>query len=100
MDLLIILTLVVVVAIIRRDIKYVTYTLGAAEIFCELIHYIGDGISFINLNSFIDKYIPNSLFEIVDKYTGGIIEIILDWLLVILFAMFLYYVIRYIIKKK
>lgn len=100
MDLVIIIILIVGVVVLYKDIKFVTYLIGILEIFFRLIHYIGDNIPLININPFINKYIPSSLFSIITKYTNGVICDILSWLLVIVFIMFLVYLIKYLIKKK
>lgn len=100
MDLIIIILLIVGVVVIYKDVKFVTYLIGILEIFFRLIHYIGDNITFINLNPFVNKYIPYSLFSIIEKYTSGVVSAIISWLLVAVFIMFLVYLVKYLIKKK
>lgn len=100
MDLIIIIILIVGVIILYKDIKFVTYLIGILEIFFRLIHYIGDNIPILQINPFINKYIPSSLFSVISKYTQGPVEIIISWLLVAVFVMFLIYLIKYLIKKK
>lgn len=100
MDLIIIILLIVGVVIIYKDVKFVTYLIGILEIFFRLMHYIGDNIKFINLNPFINKYIPSSLFSIIEKYTSGVVCAIISWLLVAVLIMFLVYLVKYLIKKK
>ena len=100
MDLIIIILLILGVVIIYKDVKFVTYLIGILEIFFRLMHYIGDNIKFINLNPFINKYIPSSLFSIIEKYTSGVVCTIISWLLVAVLIMFLVYLVKYLIKKK
>ena len=100
MDLIIILILFVGVIVWRRDIKFLVYLLGVLEIFFRLIHYIGDHIKFIDINSFVNKYIPTSVFSVFNKYTTGIVYDFICWTLVIGFCMFLYYLVCYLINKK
>lgn len=100
MDLIIIILLIVGVVIIYKDVKFVTYLIGILEIFFRLMHYIGDNIKFINLNPFINKYIPSSLFSIIEKYTSEVVCTIISWLLVAVLIMFLVYLVKYLIKKK
>ena len=100
MELIIILILIGVVIFFRRDYHFVVYLLGILEILFRLVHYIGDHLTFININPFINKYIPTSLFDIVGKYTSGIIEVIICWVLVAAFVLFLVYLIKYLIKGK
>ena len=100
MDLLIIVLLIIAVVVLCRDAKFVFYLLGALEIFFELAHYIGDHFTLVNINTFINKYIPSSLFSVVGKYTTGVVYEIISWLLVIVFIIFLVYLIKYLIKIK
>ncbi len=100
MDLVLVLIILAVVIFWRKDFKFCVYSLGILEIFFRLIHFLGDHIKFININGFINKYIPESLFSIIDKYTSGIVCDIISWILVFCFCAFLYYLVRYIIKKK
>ena len=100
MDLIILILLIIAVVVAYRDFKFVTYLIGILEIFFRLIHYIGDNLSLININPFVNKYILSSLFSIIGKYTTGIVYDILSWILVGVFAAFLFYLVKYLIKKK
>lgn len=100
MELIIILVLIGIVVFVHRDYHFVIYLLGVLEILFRLLHYIGDHLTFIKLNPFINKYIPTSLFDLVSKYTSGIIEIIISWVLVVAFILLLVYLIKYLFKIK
>jgi len=100
MDLIIFIILIVLVIGFFRDIKFVVYLIGILEIFFRILHYLGDNIVFININSFINNYFPDSIFSIIDKYTVGIVNYALTWVLVICFIMFLGYLIKYFFKMK
>lgn len=100
MDLIIFLILLAVVIVFYRDIKFVAYLVGILEILFRLLHYLGDNLPVINMNFFVDKYIPTSVFSIFDKYVTGIVGDIINWTLVLLFVMFVSYLIKYFIKKK
>ncbi len=100
MDLAVLLILVILVVILFKDIKFLVYLIGIIEIFFRIVHYIGDHLGIGELNSLINNYLPSSIFNIIDKYSSGIIYDILSWVLVGAFIAFLYYLIRYFIKKK
>lgn len=100
MDLIVILIIIAIIVFWRRDVKFLVYALGILEIFFRLIHHIGDKLSIIDLNAFVDKYIPTSLFSICKVYTTGIVYEILSWSLIITFCAFLYYLTLYLIRKK
>ena len=100
MDLIIVLLIFVAIIIIRRDIKFLVYCLGAIEIFFRLVHYVGDNYQFLKINHFVNKYIPDSIFSIFSKYTTGIVYDVISFILVIGFIILIYYMIKYLINKK
>ena len=100
MDLIILLVLIVVIILVYKDVKFLVYLLGTIEVFLRLIHHIGDKLKVSAINSFLDKYIPESTFALFGKYTNGIIYEIISWALILAFCVFLFYLIKYIIKKK
>lgn len=100
MDLIIILILVAIVVMVRRDVKFLVYLLGILEVFFRLVHYIGDKLTIIDINTFVNKYIPTSIFSVFDKYTTGIVYDFICWILVVGFGTFLYYLVSYLINKR
>ena len=83
MDLVIILVIIALVVILRRDLKSFIYSLGALEIFFRVIHFIGDHLGIIKLNEFINNYIPDSIKTVLEQYSDGLLESILVWIFVI-----------------
>ena len=100
MDLALIIILIVIVVAVYRDFKMFIYLIGVLEIFFRLIHYIGDKLKLISINPLVDRYIPQSLFAIADKYTNGIIYDFISWIIVIGLIIFLVYLIKYLINRK
>ena len=100
-----IILIVLVVAIIAvglffRDFKSVVYFLGIIEIFFRLVHRIAELINLAGFQSFVNEYIPSSLEAVINNYSSGILNIILTWILILLFAYFEWYLINYWIQKK
>lgn len=100
MDLVILILLIIAIVVAYKDVKFVVYLVGILEIFFRLIHYIGDNLPLININPFVNRYIPVSIFSVIGKYTNGIVYDIFSWVLVATFVMFLFYLVKYLIKKK
>lgn len=100
MDLAIVVILIIVVILVFKDIKWVTYLLGIVEIFLRIVHWIGDNLQVPDLNRFINNYLPDSLFSMIGQYVSGTLEIILDWILLGFFIFFLIYLVRYFFNKK
>ena len=99
MDLIILLVLIVAIAFFFKDYKNVVYFLGIVEILFRIIHFIGDHLKIIELNQFINKYIPSSLFTRLGKYADGLLYEILMWILLICFVSLEVYLVKYFFKR-
>ena len=99
MDLIILLILIVVIAFFFRDYKNVVYFLGIVEIFFRILHFIGDHLKIVELNKFINDYIPTSLFSMLGKYANGLLYEILMWLLLACFISLEVYLVKYFFKR-
>ena len=97
MDLAILVVLIVIVIILFRDIKWIAYLIGILEMLFRLLHYIGDNLGVVELNNLIDAYLPTSTFDIIARYTTGVVYIVLAWIIVAFLCMFLYHNICYFI---
>lgn len=100
MELAVLIILVVAVACLYKDVKWIAYLIGIVEIFLRLIHHIGDKLGVIGINSLINQYIPNSIFSILKNNSSGIIYDLLSWVIIGFLVLFLYYLIKYFLKKK
>jgi len=100
MELAILLILIVAVACLYRDVRWIAYLIGIVETFLRVIHMIGDKLGVVELNSFINHYLPTSIFSIIGKYSSGIIYDLLSWVAIGFLVLFIYYLVRYFIKKK
>lgn len=100
MDLAVLIILIVVVVILLKDIKWVTYLIGILEIFLRLVHYIGDKLGISEINDFINRIFPTSLFGLLSNYTSGIVYEIFSWILVVFLVWFLIYLLNYLFKGK
>ena len=98
--LIILVITIIIVALFFKDFKSVVYFLGIIEIFLRLIHKISSLLKIDTFTEFINKYIPSSLEGIINTYSSGILNIVLIWILVLLFIFFEWYLINYWLKKK
>ena len=100
MDLIVLIVVILLIVVWKRNFKSFIYFLGMIEILFRILSYINEHINFKVLNDFINKYIPSSIFNILAKYSNGLLYTILSWLLVLCFIIFEYYIIRVFIKRK
>lgn len=102
MDLILVILVVaiVIVALFFKDFKSVVYFLGIVEIFLRLVHRIALLIKVDSFSNFSNKYIPGSLENVINTYSSGILNVVLVWLLILLFVFFEWYLINFWLGKK
>ena len=56
----------------------------------------------IELSNLINKYIPSSVLDLLSHYVGteGILYLIIMWAIFILYCIFVFYVIRILVRRK
>lgn len=100
MDLMVIVALLALTVIFFRDFKSFIYCLGIIEIFLRILTFIKVNIGIKEVSKIIGKYIPESIINIIEKYSTGLLQTILVWLFLISMICFLVYLIRYFFKRK
>lgn len=100
MELIVIVALLALTVIFFRDFKSFIYTLGIIEIFLRILAFIKNNIGFKEVSKIIGKYIPESIINVIEKYSTGILQTILVWLFLISMICFLIYLIKYFFKGK
>ena len=100
MELILLFVILVLVIIFFRNAKSLIYTLGIIEIFLHLVSFVKYHIGTNELSDFLIKNIPNSILDILDKYSTGILYDILCWCFAGCMAWFLGYLVKYLFKKK
>ena len=93
--------LILVIMFFRRFSSFVFF-MAIVEIFLRILTFIKKNISLKDVSNIIDKYIPESIFSIIDNYTSQIptLCIILKWCFVVIMAIFLGYIVKIFISKK
>ena len=99
-DLIILIVLMVVVIITYKKFHSFVFFMAIVDILLRVLTFIKDNIGLKDVSKLIGKYVPSSIFGIIDKYTKGSICIILKWAFVVIICFFLYYIIKIFIKKR
>ena len=102
LDLIIIIAVIVIACFFLRGFKRIVYFICAFDILLRVLNAIASfyGKYLGNFASFVAKYIPASLPNVIDHYTNGTLTLILMCIYIILFAIFEYYILVYMIKTK
>ena len=99
-DLIILILIIVGVFVFFRKFSSVLYAIFIFDLILRGLTYIKWNIHLKDLQSVIDKYIPESIPDIIGKYSSGIINTILIWVYIILLFIFIGYLFRVFIKKR
>ncbi|MBR3049324.1 MAG: hypothetical protein IKG58_02030 [Bacilli bacterium] len=99
-DLIVLVILMVLVIVFYKRFTSFVFFMAIVDILLRILTFIRDNIGLKDVSDLIGKYVPGSIFNIIDKYTKGSINILLKWAFVVIMCFFLYYIIRIFIKKK
>lgn len=100
MDLIIIILLIVLTIVFFRKLSNVVYVVCIIDIFLRILNKLDILLNVPEFSNLVNKYFNNSLLEIIGSYTSGIIYTIFSWILLVIYIIFLFYVIRTFFRKK
>ena len=101
-DIIFVILLIVAVLFYFRRFSSFVYLMCSIDILYRLLPFISDNVPVKELSSLIDKYIPTSLLGMFGNYVGteNIIFLIIKWAIFILYCIFLFYIIRILVRRK
>ena len=100
MDLIVILVLVVFTLIFFRRFSNVVYIICIIDIFLRIVDRLDLLLGVPEFSNLVNTYLHDSMLHIIDSYSSGIIYTILSWVLLGIYIVFLFYVIRTFFRKK
>lgn len=103
MDAFVILFLIILIicwSCYERSLSKAVYGIATIELFLRIVYFIKVHIGLNSFSEFLGYLPSNLLTGIIDRYTGGFINIILSWLFLIVMILFLFYTARSFIKTR
>ena len=100
MDLIIIALLIVATIIFFRKFSNVVYIICIIDIFLRILNKLDLLLEVPEFSNLVNKYFHSSMQNIINSYSSGIINTILSWILLGIYVVFLFYVIRTFFRKK
>ena len=100
MDAVIIIILLVVVGFYFKRFDKIIMGIGIVDIFLRIFNYLVNNIQINGISEYVEKYLPASIPAIINNYTKDMIADMLMWVYVICMGIFLFYCVRYFIRKK
>ncbi len=101
-DLIVLIILIVLVLMFFKRFSSFVFLMAIVDITLRILTFIKNNIGLRDVSNIIGKYLPESMFGIINRYTenGSLFNIILKWAFVIIMIFFLSYIIKIFIKKK
>ena len=100
MDLIIIALLIILTIVFFRRFSNVVYVICIIDIFLRILNRLDILLGVPEFSNLVNKYFHNSILDIIDSYSSGIIYTLLSWILLGIYVVFLFYVIRTFFRKK
>ena len=101
-DLIVLIILIIAVIYFFRRFSSFVYLMCALDILYRLLHFIADNVKVPELTALINNYIPRNMVSLLSNYVGaeGLFYTLIIWAMFILYCIFLFYVIRILVKRK
>lgn len=101
-DLIILVILLLVVIMFFKRFSSFVFFVAIVDIFLRILAFIKNNIGLRDVAQVIGKYLPESVIDIIEKYTSGVplLCTILKWCFVGLMAIFLVYISKIFLHKK
>ena len=98
--LVIVIIIFLAIFFVKRTFSGAVYAFAIVDIFLRLMSFVKTHINEPDISHVIDKYLPNNIPSIIDKYTDGVLFQILLWLYFAIMCVFLFYIVRTFVRKK
>ena len=101
-DLIVLIVAILIVIMFFKRFSSFVFFMAIVDIFLRILAFIKNNIGLKDVAAVIGKYLPESIIDIIEKYTGSIpiLCIILKWCFVIIMVFFLVYITKIFIHKK
>lgn len=100
MELIIIALLIILTVVFFRRFSNVVYVICIIDIFLHILNRLDILLGVPEYSNLVNKYFHDSMLDIIDSYSSGIIYTIFSWILLGIYIVFLFYVTRTFFRKK
>lgn len=99
-DLIILIILILIVVMFFKRFSSFVFLIAIIDMFLRILTFIKYNIGLPDVSALISKYIPENIIAIINKYSSGIINTILQWIFIVIMIIFLTYIIKIFLRKK
>lgn len=101
MEVVIIMAIIgAIVFFFKRTFSGFVYSVGMVDIFLRILAFLKNELLGGEISAFINRWFPESIPDIINKYTNGILETVLFWVYVGIMIVFEVYIIKGFFNKK
>lgn len=100
-DIIVLVLLIVAVIFFYRRFSSFIYLICSLDILYRLLHFLADNVNVPELTALIEKYVPSDMVDLLTKYfgTSTLIYNIIIWGMFLIYCIFLFYIIRILVKR-
>lgn len=98
-DLIVLVILILIVIMFFKRFSSFVFLIAIIDIFLRILSFIKNNIGLRDVSSLINKYFPDSIFDIINTYTNGTLNLIIKWCFVVIMIIFLSYIVKIFISK-
>jgi len=99
-DVVLLIILIVAGICYFRRLDSSVYFIASVDIFFRILTFIKNNLGVEEISKFISRYFPESIPGVITKYTDGVLSDVLMWVYVVMFAVFLFYTVKILWKKR
>lgn len=99
-DLIVLIILILIVVMFFKRFSSFVFLMAIIDIFLRIVSFIKNNIGLPDVKMVLNRYLPDNIFSIINKYCSGTINLIFKWAFVIIMIIFLSYIIKIFIHKK
>lgn len=99
-DLIIVLVLFIICLISFKKFSSFIYFFAIVDILFRLLNFLVTNINIPVVTDFVKKFVPSSIPALAGKYTSGVFETIILWVVFALYVIFEYQIITFFAKKR
>lgn len=101
MEVVIIMAIIgAIVFFFKRTFSGFIYAVGMVDIFLRILAFLKSQILGGEALKFVNRWFPESIPAIIERYTDGVLTTVLFWVYVVIMIIFEVYIIKGFIKKK
>lgn len=99
-DLIIIGLILVISSLVYKRFQFFVFTFAIIDLVLKVLYFLKSNVSLGGISTFVDSYLPSGFVGLINKYTTGGVNLLFNWLYIGIYIIFIFYLIKILVKKK